>query len=105
MRATATCEKQSPWYNYEQVKAPGLLLHSGFTKSAPRIVVNAVRAVPVGAMYGIYGCPEGQEVQVRKSIDTASVMTRVVPHSRHLRKIEVGQLNSILASLTGFADV
>jgi hypothetical protein len=52
-------------------------------------------------MYGIYGCREDEAGQLRDRIASHSIVSRVVPHSRRLRKIEVSQLNGLLASLEG----
>jgi len=98
-RATATCRNQEPWYNYEAVAVPDLLIHSGFTGNGPRVVINSVGAIPVGSMYGLYGCPKGHEARVRGGIMAQHIFGRVVPHSRRLRKIEVGQLNGLLEDL------
>lgn len=100
-RSTVTCKRQSPWYRYEEIKVPPLLVHSGFSLDGPRVLVNSVRAVPVGAMYGIYGCPKKSAPALRRKIAKKQVLRRVVPHSGRLRKIEVGQLNGLLESLRG----
>ncbi len=95
-RNTATCRRQDPWYNYEAVPPPDILVHSGFTNSGPRLLLNTVRAIPVGSMYGIYGCPKGRAAEIKAFVASRRVFSRVVPHSGRLRKLEVGQLNSIL---------
>lgn len=103
-RSTVTCERQTPWYKYEQIKAPPLLVHSGFTTNGPRVLVNSVGAIPVGAMYGIYGCSKKSASALRRKIAAKQVLSRVVPHSGRLRKIEVGQLNGVLKSLEATLD-
>ncbi|MGA7742837.1 MAG: class I SAM-dependent methyltransferase [Polyangia bacterium] len=103
-RATATCQRQEPWYNYEEVRAPALLLHSGFTSHGPRVLVNAIAAIPLGSMYGIYGCSRDRTDAVLGALQSSRILSRVVPHSGRLKKIEVGQLNSILTYIKKAAD-
>jgi hypothetical protein len=103
-RSTATCRNQEPWYDYEDVSPPKLLFHSSFTSREPRVLVNSVRAIQVGTMYGIYGCTDDDAVRVRDCLSRHSIVARVVPHSRRLRKIEVSQLNGILATLEHATD-
>lgn len=98
-RATATCKRQKPWYKYEHIDVPQLLVHSAFTTDGPRIVVNDVRAIPVGAMYGIFGCRCKHEMRLRRQLLSRPLLKRIVPHSGRLRKLEVGQLNSVLMEL------
>jgi hypothetical protein len=104
-RSTSTCLRQQPWYRYEQVDQPELLLHSGFTSEGPKILVNAVRAIPVGAVYGIYGCPKGREPILRSKFASKRVVQRIVPHSGRLRKLEIGQVNELLSELGGELSV
>jgi hypothetical protein len=96
-RSSATCKRQSPWYVYEKIGSPPLLVHSGFTGKGPRMLVNKAGAIPVGSMYGVFGCSSAQAGRVRQSILSESINSRVVPHSGRLKKVEVGQLNTILS--------
>jgi len=95
-RSTATCLRQKPWYKYEEPVTPLLLVHSAFTRIGPRIIVNAVNAVAVGSMYGIYGASKNSVTTIQRVLATKGIGQRIVPHSGRLRKIEVGQLNSLL---------
>lgn len=96
-RATATCCARSPWYAYESTPVPTVLVHSGFTREGPKTLINSLGAVPVGSMYGVYA-PKGISAAViARCISSARIHDRVVPHSGRLRKVEVAQLNAVLA--------
>ncbi len=99
-RSTATCLRQTPWYKHELVRRPQLLLHSAFTSEVgPRVLINKIGAVPVGSIYGIYGCPRGSEHALRAKLLAKRVVQRIVPHSRKLRKLEIGQANELLSEI------
>ncbi len=52
-RDTWTCRKQRPWYSYEKLSLPTFLLHSGFVKTGPKVLLNEIKAQAVGSVYGI----------------------------------------------------
>lgn len=105
-RSTATCLSQTPWYNYELVEQPQLLLHSAFTSDdGPKVLVNEIGAIPVGSIYGIYGCQKGSEHDVRTKLVGKRIVQRIVPHSRKLRKLEIGQVNELLREIVKELDV
>jgi hypothetical protein len=99
-RANATCARQTPWYHYEAPRVPDLLVHSAFVANGPRVLINALGAIAVGTVYGVFGCEASARTQLARQIRRAQVADAVVPHSRRLRKLEVGQLNAVLEQLT-----
>ena len=97
-RDTATCRERTPWYRYEHVAPPRVLLHSGFSGEQPKSLANHINAIPVGAMYGIYGPARVSASAIRTLVSKSNILEAVVPHSGRLQKVEVGQLNSLLAA-------
>jgi hypothetical protein len=96
-RATSTCRARRPWYRYEKVDPPRVLLHSGFSGDRPKVLINRIAATPVGAMYGVYATASVSGKAILEFITGVNVLDIIVPNSGRLRKIEVGQLNSLLA--------
>ena len=95
-RNTWTCKTQEPWYNYETPRVPKLLLLSGFISHGPRILRNHIRAVNVGSVYGLFFSDHVPITRLHKHLLNFDVESRVVPHAKTLKKIEVGQLNGLL---------
>lgn len=96
-RDTATCAKRELWYEYEKVDPPRLLLQSGFSGDRPKVLINRINATPVGAMYGVYTSAAVSASAVVDFVAGVNVLDVIVPNSGQLRKIEVGQLNALLA--------
>lgn len=96
-RDTATCRRQSPWYAYEQLAPPPLIIHSCFTRASPKVLVNRLRAIPVGTAYGVYSNGHRAWHALRRYLSKYPFRRSVIPHARKLRKIEVGQLNYVLS--------
>lgn len=95
-RDTYTCLHQDPWYNYEEVEPPQLLLHSAFTGHAPAVLTNTIQAINVGSVYGIYTPPTASMQRLQTYLLSCDIVAHIVPHAKTLRKIEVGQLNALL---------
>ena len=96
-RQTYTCLNQDPWYAFETAPIPDLLFHSGFTEFGPKVLINSIGAQSVGSVYGIH-C--GQRVSLRtlqSYLVNFNFEKRVVAHAKSLKKVEVQQLNSVLA--------
>jgi hypothetical protein len=95
-RNTWTCLNQNPWHNYEKSTPPQMLFHSAFTGHAPTVMINEVRAISVGSVYGVYA-PKGVSLdRLLTYLATCDVEAHVVPHAKTLRKLEVRQLNALL---------
>ena len=95
-RDTATCREQSPWYAYEKISPPALIFHSCFTRASPKVVVNRLKAIPVGTTYGVYSSKELRRYALRGYLAKYPFRSKVVPHASKLRKVEVRQLNYVL---------
>jgi hypothetical protein len=96
----STCTTRELWWKYRPHQAPSLLVASGFTKNGPKVLMNEVRAVAAGSVYGVL---------IGENPDLARTMacklrgydfhTQLVHHSNGLKKIEVRQLNAVLTDL------
>lgn len=95
-RATWTCRNQVPWYNFEKPRIPNLLLHSGFTSYGPKVLVNVVGAVNVGSVYGVFFPSHVAANRLQSYLLSCDIESRVIPHAKTLKKLEVGQVNSLL---------
>jgi hypothetical protein len=94
---TATCLSRDRWWEFTMPQVPDLLIASGFRGERPKIVENAVGARAVGSVCGIYGATKARRVVT--AINGMDFSTAVVAHSNGLKKLEINQLNSVLAEL------
>lgn len=94
---TATCLLRDRWWEFTMPEVPDLLIASGFRGEHPKIVENSVGARAVGGVCGISGATNARRVVTAiKAMDFSAV---VVAHSNGLKKLEINQLNSVLAQL------
>lgn len=96
----STCTKRKVWWQYRPHPVPKLLMASGFTGKRPKSLLNEIGAIAAGSVYGIlFGSSAGMPIveQVFKEIRTYDFERRLVHHSNGLKKIEVRQLNAVLA--------
>ncbi|MFJ5235177.1 Eco57I restriction-modification methylase domain-containing protein [Pseudomonas neuropathica] len=96
----STCTSRKIWWRYRPHPAPALLVASGFTSKGPKALLNQVGAVAVGSVYGVLldGPPELPQIMLTKLRDY-DFRRRLVHHSNGLKKVEVRQLNAVLADL------
>lgn len=78
---------------------PTLLVATGFRGAAPKVVLNDVGALAVGAVSGIYGISRSAGLKLRRKLSQTNLSGQVVAYSRGLHKLEVGQLQSLIDSL------
>jgi hypothetical protein len=91
-----TCNSREEWWRFDMPIPPSLLVSSGFRGAAPKVVVNAVRAVAVGSVTGVYGLSASAARRIGRRIRHADLSNQVVAHSNGLRKVEVGQLQALI---------
>ena len=96
LRDTWTCRNQRPWFRFHPHPTPQLLVGSGFTHYGPKVVINTVGARAVGSVWGIHSASRLPGRKLQKHLYGIDVEKRVVAHARHLKKIEVKQLNALL---------
>lgn len=96
----STCTTRPDWARYRPHPAPTLLFSSGFVGKTPKVVVNKVGAIAVGPVYGVISkLKAGSPAKIADRLRKFAFDRRVVHHSNNLRKLEVRQLNSVLAEL------
>lgn len=94
----ATCNSREEWWRFAMPHAPALIVASGFRGPTPKIVVNEVQARIVGATTGVYGISISRAVRIGRILRKLDLRDRIVAHSNGLRKLEVGQLQSLLGT-------
>nr|WP_312477750.1 class I SAM-dependent methyltransferase [Achromobacter ruhlandii] len=98
----STCTNRAVWWQYRPHPTPGLLVASGFTSKRPKILVNEIGAIAAGSIYGVLFDPAAEAAVVERvfrGLRTYDFQRRLVHHSNGLKKIEVRQLNTVLANL------
>jgi hypothetical protein len=77
----------------------GVLVSSGFTRDRTKTVVNSIEARAVGSVCGIYGVPRYKRKALAEAFRNTKLGDRIVAHSNGLRKLEINQINTIVAGL------
>jgi hypothetical protein len=95
---TSTCNLRPTWWKFSMPQAPALLMATGF-KGRPKVIENPIGAHAVGGVCGIYGSSKAKSKAVRTAIQGESFAGRVVSHSNGLQKLEINQINALLATL------
>lgn len=98
-RQSSTCIKRDVWWAFSMPQVPTLLIASGF-RDKPKTVVNAIKAIAVGSVCGIYGATPTQADSLVMALRNLDYRGLVVPHSNGLCKLEVNQINALLSSLS-----
>lgn len=94
-----TCKTRTPWYRFRPHPIPNLLFSSGFVKRGPKVMVNSIRATPIGAVTGIYANGETRWDDIRAKLATFDFESAVIAYAKTLKKVEIGQLNSVLRAI------
>jgi hypothetical protein len=76
---------------------PDTVISMSFRGCFPKALSNEFRVRAVGGVYGIYNVNADQVRSVVGGFGGLDISDRVVAHSNGLRKIEIGQLNALLA--------
>ncbi|MDO9006056.1 MAG: Eco57I restriction-modification methylase domain-containing protein [Aquabacterium sp.] len=95
-----TCTLRDTWWRYKPHPAPALIISSGFVGKTPKVLVNPVKAIAVGSVYGIITKNYHGVSELADQLRGFDFEKRVVSHSNNLKKVEVRQLNSVLTELT-----
>lgn len=96
VRNNYTCSNRQPWYSFRPHPVPRVLYGSGFTAFGPKVIVNDVGAVAIGSVHGIHSDRRMDVKKLRRRLLQVDFEKRVVAHAGSLKKIEIGQMNSIL---------
>lgn len=98
---TATCLERDEWWKFLMPASPEVLISMSFKGSFPKAVRNHAGVRAVGGVYGIYGLSGSQADAVTLGLGGLDLRDSVVAHSNGLRKLEIGQLNTLLAQAFG----
>ncbi|KQY85967.1 hypothetical protein ASD35_20240 [Pelomonas sp. Root1444] len=98
-RAYSTCTERSVWWRYKPHPAPEMLFSSGFVGSGTKVLVNKVRAIAAGSVYGVISTGARSVDKIADELRGYDFAKRVVSHSNNLKKVEVRQLNAVLAEI------
>jgi len=95
---TKTCLARDEWWRFTMPLVPAALIASSFKKEAPKCVDNLIQARAVGSVCGIYETDEHDLVALRSLLSDPDLPERIVPHANEMRKLEIGQINTLLLS-------
>jgi hypothetical protein len=100
---TSTCLERDLWWKFQMPKVPNVLMAMSFRGKFPKAVLNSIDARAVGGVCGVYNTNEGQSDCLAGGLDGIDITGRIVAHSNGMRKIEINQINALLAAT--FSDV
>ena len=103
-RQTKTCLSRTEWWNFKMPISPTLLFAQGFRGKFPKVVRNTVGAHAVGAVCGIYNASEEQIQALTGKLCGMDLRDHVVAYSSGFYKVEINQINALLATLTAAGD-
>ena len=98
-RQTQTCLSRPEWWRFAMPRVPELLLAQGFRGRFPKVVRNTVRARAVGGVCGIYDTTQAQVEELEACAGGMDLREHVVPYSSGFYKVEINQVNALLATL------
>lgn len=101
---TSTCLGRSEWWKFRMPPIPKMFVAMSFIGSFPKTIINRVGARAVGGVYGIFNVTDVELARIAKNLPMNDLSHRVVAHSQGLRKIEVNQLNTLIAEALGPAE-
>lgn len=87
------------WFRYRIHPSPDILVASGFRSRGPKVFKNDASAIALGSVYGVFVKGRERQSQTVKDLRAYDFESHVVAHSNGLQKIEVRQLNTVLAQL------
>lgn len=107
-RNTSTCQERQqrgrPWWQFNMPPVPSALMSMSFKGPFPKSVRNDVGARAVGSVCNVHGLSSAEADWVAGGLGGLDIRSRVVAHSNNLRKIEISQLNGLLADTFGSAQ-
>ena len=98
-RQTKTCLARPEWWRFKMPAAPSMLFAQGFRGKFPKVVRNSVGAIAVGGVCGIYDATEEQIRALTAKLGGTDLRHQVVSYSSGFYKVEINQINSLLANL------
>ena len=99
-RQTRTCLTRLQWWRFKMPETPSMLFAQGFRGKFPKVVRNTAEARAVGGVCGIYNASDRQIDALAGKLDGMDLRDHVVPYSTGFCKVEINQINALLARLT-----
>lgn len=99
-RTNYTCASRRPWWRYEIPPAPDALMATSFKGSRPKLVMNTTGARAIGGVAAINGMDDAMRRRFVEAFESRSVADRIVAHAKGLHKIEIHQINGLLAEVS-----
>ena len=103
-RQTRTCLARSEWWRFKMPGVPSMLFAQGFREKFPKVVRNTVGARAVGGVCGIYNSSDEQVDALTGKVGGMDLRDHVVSYSSGFYKVEINQINALLAKLTAEGD-
>lgn len=95
-RRTSPCQAREEWWRFTMPNPPSVLVATGFSGGRPKAVRNAVGAIAVGSVSGVFGLRHQAAKEMVRALHVSRFHSRIVAHANGLRKVEVGQLETFL---------
>ena len=99
-RQTRTCLARPEWWRFEIPEVPSMLWAQGFRDKFPKVVRNTASAHAVGGVCGIYNASDEQIDALAGKLGGMDLRDQVVSYSSGFYKVEINQINALLAELT-----
>ena len=101
---TSTCLEREIWWKFNMPPIPAVLVAQSFQGEFPKALKNTINARAVGGVCGVYNLSDSQSAQLISGLHGLDIRDRVVAHSHGFRKIEINQLNTLLAEAFGTTE-
>ncbi len=98
--ATRTCLNRNAWWDFSMPATPSALIATCFKGPSPKAVLNAVGAIAVGGVAGVHHASHEESAGFLRHLASLDLRDRIVSHAKGLKKIEIGQLNTLLSAYT-----
>lgn len=96
---TTNKNRGQEWFRYRIHPSPDILVASGFRSKGPKVFKNEASLTALGSVYGVFVKSRDKHSQTVKDLRVFDFESHVISHSNGLKKIEVRQLNTVLARL------
>lgn len=95
--ATKTCEAREAWWGFQMPAQPTALVATCFKGATPKTVLNSVGAIAVGGVAGLHRAQAEWAADFLGHLSRLDLRDRIISHANGLKKIEIGQLNTLIA--------
>ena len=96
---TSTCLARESWWKFPMPEPPSVFVATGFRAPRPKALANEIGAMAVGSVSGVYGLSATGALRLVRRFRSVDLTDSIVRHSNGLRKLESGQLDTLVNSL------